>query len=208
MRQGAYNPIANRVVALASRSVRRRQMRKDFSRTLYEGRGAQPARIRTASSRSERRASPLSIPKSPSPSPPPLAKLPAAGWGDHIHDRHTAPKREKRHIVICCDGTGNEISENISNVLKLYRTLRKTEKTQPNQLVFYDPGVGTLARPNPWLKWRQDSAAIFGLATGYGLDDNILNSYEFIVDNYQPRATTSICSAFPAAPTPCARWRG
>ena len=96
----------------------------------------------------------------------------------------TAPKREKRHIVICCDGTGNEISENISNVLKLYRTLRKTEKTHPNQLVFYDPGVGTLARPNPWLKWRQDAAAIFGLATGYGLDDNILNSYEFIVDNY------------------------
>ena len=93
-------------------------------------------------------------------------------------------KREKRHIVICCDGTGNEISENISNVLKLYRTLRKTEKTHPNQLVFYDPGVGTLARPNPWLKWRQDVAAIFGLATGYGLDDNILNSYEFIVDNY------------------------
>jgi uncharacterized protein (DUF2235 family) len=28
--------------------------------------------------------------------------------------------------IICCDGTGNEISENISNVLKLYRCLRKT----------------------------------------------------------------------------------
>jgi len=90
----------------------------------------------------------------------------------------------KKHIVICCDGTGNEISENISNVLKLYRTLRKTEKTQPNQLVFYDPGVGTLERTNAWKKWRQDLSAIFGLATGYGLDDNILNSYEFIVDNY------------------------
>jgi hypothetical protein len=25
------------------------------------------------------------------------------------------------NLVICCDGTGNEISENISNVLKLYR---------------------------------------------------------------------------------------
>ena len=48
-----------------------------------------------------------------------------------------------RNIVICCDGTGNEISENISNVLKLYRCLRKTEKTEPRQLVFYDPGVGT-----------------------------------------------------------------
>src|SRR5258707_508633 len=50
-----------------------------------------------------------------------------------------------RNIIICCDGTGNEISENISNVLKLYRCLRKTEKTQPRQLVYYDPGVGTLA---------------------------------------------------------------
>ena len=38
-----------------------------------------------------------------------------------------------RNIIICCDGTGNEISENISNVLKLYRCLRKTEKTQPQE---------------------------------------------------------------------------
>src|SRR5712672_223449 len=97
---------------------------------------------------------------------------------------HTETRREKRHIVICCDGTGNEISENISNVLKLYRTLRKTERTHPHQLVFYDPGVGTLARPNPWTKLVQDARAVFGLATGYGLDDNILNSYEFLVDNY------------------------
>ena len=30
------------------------------------------------------------------------------------------------NLVICCDGTGNEISQNISDVLKLYRYLRKT----------------------------------------------------------------------------------
>jgi uncharacterized protein (DUF2235 family) len=57
-----------------------------------------------------------------------------------------------KNIAICCDGTGNEISENISNVLKLYRALRKTGKTESQQIVFYDPGVGTLARPNPWTK--------------------------------------------------------
>ena len=68
-----------------------------------------------------------------------------------------------RNIVICRDGTGNEISENISNVLKLYRCLRKTEKTEPRQLVFYDPGVGTLARPDPWHKPKQDFNAILGL---------------------------------------------
>ena len=38
-----------------------------------------------------------------------------------------------RNIIICCDGTSNEISENLSNVLKLYRCLRKTEKTQPQK---------------------------------------------------------------------------
>lgn len=89
-----------------------------------------------------------------------------------------------KNIVICCDGTGNEISENISNVLKLYRCLRKTPKTTPFQAVFYDPGVGTLARPDPWHKLKQDFVTILGLATGYGLDDNVLAAYEFLVHNY------------------------
>src|ERR1700710_139618 len=91
-----------------------------------------------------------------------------------------------KNIIILCDGTGNEISENISNVLKFYRCLRKTDKTEPRQMVFYDPGVGTLARPNPWLKLKQDFAAIMGLATGYGLDDKVLQSYLFLVRHYEP----------------------
>jgi uncharacterized protein (DUF2235 family) len=90
-----------------------------------------------------------------------------------------------KNIVICCDGTGNQINENISNVLKLYRCLRKSGKTEPQQLVFYDPGVGTLARPDPWRKVLQDTVTILGLATGYGLDDNVLAGYEFLVRNYE-----------------------
>jgi uncharacterized protein (DUF2235 family) len=43
------------------------------------------------------------------------------------HDGKNDHTTEPKNIVICCDGTGNEISENISNVLKLYRCLRKTE---------------------------------------------------------------------------------
>ena len=89
-----------------------------------------------------------------------------------------------KNIVVCCDGTGNEISENISNVLKLYRTLQKTGKAGPEQSVFYDPGVGTLARPDPWIKFKQDTKAVLGLATGRGLDDNVLSSYRFLIDNY------------------------
>lgn len=91
-----------------------------------------------------------------------------------------------KNIIILCDGTGNEISENISNVLKFYRCLRKTDRTEPRQMVFYDPGVGTLARPNPWRKLVQDFTAIMGLATGYGLDDKVLQSYLFLVHHYAP----------------------
>lgn len=90
-----------------------------------------------------------------------------------------------RNLVVCCDGTGNEIGENISNVLKLYRVLRKTEKTVPRQVVFYDPGVGTLARPNPWTRFKQNTVTVLGLATGYGLDDNVLRAYHFLIDNYE-----------------------
>jgi uncharacterized protein (DUF2235 family) len=90
-----------------------------------------------------------------------------------------------KNIVICCDGTGNQINENISNVLKLYRMMRKTGKTEPHQIVFYDPGVGTLARPDPWRKVLQDTITVLGLATGYGLDDNVLASYEFLANNYE-----------------------
>jgi uncharacterized protein (DUF2235 family) len=90
------------------------------------------------------------------------------------------------NLVICCDGTGNEISENISNVLKLYRCLRKTDKTHPRQLVFYDPGVGTVTEPTTWQRWKANINMVLGLATGYGLDDNVLSAYRFLVEHYKP----------------------
>ena len=40
-----------------------------------------------------------------------------------------------KNIVICCDGTGNEVDANLSNVLKLFQIARKTE----GQCVYYDP---------------------------------------------------------------------
>ena len=70
-------------------------------------------------------------------------------------------------------------------MLKLYRTLRKTERTHPNQLVFYDPGVGTLERPDPFHRFKQNFNLVIGLAFGYGLDDNVLASYQFIVENHR-----------------------
>lgn len=85
-----------------------------------------------------------------------------------------------KNIVVCCDGTGNEIGVNMSNVLKLYRILEKNE----NQVVYYDPGVGTLGQRKTWGKFSQNVRGILGLATGYGLDDDVLGAYRFLADNY------------------------
>ena len=86
-----------------------------------------------------------------------------------------------KKIVICCDGTGNEIKENQSNVLKFYRVL-KEDKTQ---IAFYDPGVGTISNSGAWATIKNKSKGVFGLATGYGLDTNVLDAYRFLVQNYQ-----------------------
>ena len=86
-----------------------------------------------------------------------------------------------RNIVICCDGTGNQIESHLSNVLKLFRVLEKNER----QLVYYSPGVGTVADYEPWQVVKLRVREFLGLATGYGLDDKVLQSYQFLVHNYR-----------------------
>lgn len=89
----------------------------------------------------------------------------------------------QKNIVICLDGTGNQIEENLSSVLKLYRAVDKSA----TQVVFYDQGVGTLGQVYTWGKWWQKLRNGLGLAFGWGLDDNVLQAYEFIVRHYEER---------------------
>ena len=86
-----------------------------------------------------------------------------------------------KNIVICLDGTGNQIEENLSNVLKLYRTVEKSE----SQIVFYDQGVGTLGQQYTWGWLKQKIKNGLGLAFGLGLDRNVIQAYEFIVKHHQ-----------------------
>lgn len=87
-----------------------------------------------------------------------------------------------KRIVICCDGTGNEIEEHQSNVLKFYRLLKKDD---PSQITFYDPGVGTINNSGPWRVFVNKFLRIVGLAFGNGLDKNILDAYKFLITTYQ-----------------------
>ncbi len=94
--------------------------------------------------------------------------------------RKAVPKG--RNLVICCDGTGNEIKVDESNILRLHRLLTDTD----DQLAFYDAGVGTIASSSAWGRWKNQAKGVFGMATGYGLDTNILDAYRFLIRNHEP----------------------
>ena len=86
-----------------------------------------------------------------------------------------------KDIVLCCDGTGNEIGTTISNVLKLYCMLEKSEQ----QRVYYHPGVGTIGLQDPWGRFKQEAGGVWGLATGAGLDEDTLSAYRFLCKTYE-----------------------
>jgi uncharacterized protein (DUF2235 family) len=86
-----------------------------------------------------------------------------------------------KNIVICCDGTGNQVQGNLSNVLKLFRIVEKS----PAQRVYYHPGIGTIGSDDRWTEIKQNAKAVFDLATGHGLDDDILGTYRFVAEQFE-----------------------
>lgn len=86
----------------------------------------------------------------------------------------------RKNIVLLLDGTSNQISQNRTNVLRLYQTMKKDE----SQIVYYDPGVGTFGGDGSWFRTASKAGEVWGLATGMGLDRNVKEAYRFLVENY------------------------
>jgi uncharacterized protein (DUF2235 family) len=86
-----------------------------------------------------------------------------------------------KKIVLLLDGTSNEISKKRSNVMRLYGTLEKSDE----QVVYYDPGVGSLGAANAWSRNVRKVSEVWGMATGWGLDANVKEAYTFLVQNYE-----------------------
>ncbi|EUC36012.1 hypothetical protein COCCADRAFT_2893 [Bipolaris zeicola 26-R-13] len=93
-----------------------------------------------------------------------------------------------RRLVICCDGTWQSsvtIETNVpSNVTKLCRLIARVGSDQHDpskkfhQIVYYDSGVGT-GNLSSSERNRQGG-------TGAGLAENVIEAYNFIVQNYEP----------------------
>lgn len=87
-----------------------------------------------------------------------------------------------KNIIICCDGTSNDFGEKPSNVVHLFTAL---EKNPENQLVYYDPGVGTPSTYDAFNPITKKLKYILGQAFGYGLSSNIMEAYKFLMEHYE-----------------------
>ena len=86
-----------------------------------------------------------------------------------------------RKLIVCLDGTGNEIESNESNILRLYKCLNRTK----DQIVFYNAGVGTLDTRSISRTITAKPKMLLGLIAGAGLERNVLHAFEFLCRNYK-----------------------
>lgn len=100
-------------------------------------------------------------------------------------DARPAAERAARKIVICLDGTGNQMkAKGHTNVATLYEMLDLSDPSR--QLGYYDPGVGTMSAANargPVDRWF---SRLCGLAFGSGLKTNVAEAYTFLMQHWQP----------------------
>ncbi len=76
-----------------------------------------------------------------------------------------------KNIVVFSDGTGQEGGKGTNT--NVYKTFNIILDRSPNQVSFYDKGLGT--------GWRK----LTGNAAGRGFSKNVLECYRFIFENYQ-----------------------
>ncbi len=87
------------------------------------------------------------------------------------------PKR----LIVCCDGTWNTADQASdgrpcpTNVTKVALSIAPVDSAGVRQCVYYHTGVGTSRGERLW-----------GGAFGVGLSRNVVDGYQFLVDNYEP----------------------
>jgi uncharacterized protein (DUF2235 family) len=94
-----------------------------------------------------------------------------------------------RQIVLCLDGTSNTLTgrQRDTNVLRLFEHLARAQ--DPQQLLYYDPGVGSPdALPTTGLLdwWSRKWERVAGLAYGRGIYDNVAQAYAFLMRHWRP----------------------
>jgi uncharacterized protein (DUF2235 family) len=86
-----------------------------------------------------------------------------------------------RNLVVCLDGTSNEPEVDVTNVARLFDMAVKDD----DQLVYYDPGVGTMGARSATTPVGRSLTRVAGLVVGFGVRDNIAEAYSWLMANYR-----------------------
>lgn len=90
-------------------------------------------------------------------------------------------KRMGRNLVLCLDGTSNEPEADTTNVARIFETTVKDD----GQLVFYDPGVGTMGARGAVTPMGKRMTRAAGLVAGFGIKDNVEEAYTWLMQHWQ-----------------------
>jgi Uncharacterized conserved protein len=93
-------------------------------------------------------------------------------------------QRRPKNIVICLDGTSNELDHHPTNAAKVFMMLDLDDPTA--QVAYYDPGVGTLPSATARGAVGKWLSQVFGLAFGFGMRGKVSRAYAWLVDQYWP----------------------
>ena len=88
-----------------------------------------------------------------------------------------------RNLVICFDGTNNEFGLENTNVVRLIQVL---DRHQTNQLVHYDPGIGTLPEPGLFTRFGKRVSEWIDLAFATSLSRRVQGGYEYLMNYWEP----------------------
>jgi len=88
-----------------------------------------------------------------------------------------------RNLVLCLDGTSNRYKRDNTNVLKLFAML---DRSRPDQIVYYQPGIGTITPIGETSRLRRWFLRFIDLAFGVLLKQHCLGGYRFLMQTYQP----------------------
>ncbi len=81
-----------------------------------------------------------------------------------------------KRLVICCDGTWQQLSSSYpTNVVKIAQAVKPIAQDGISQIVYYGEGIGTTSG---------ELDKLTGGAFGWGIDQSIKNAYRFLCLNY------------------------
>ena len=91
----------------------------------------------------------------------------------------------EKNIVICLDGTGNQLkARGSTNVVRIFEMLDLSDPAR--QVAYYDPGVGTFSAQGAWTPAARAVSRTMGLAVGTGMRQNLGEAYTYLMTAWEP----------------------